>query len=93
MGVCVPEAVRPARVSLRRHIPAIRCSETRKHGEPRGFPGDRHPPMVPATILTAQVLPGTVPSHARQSAWRQHLPSPAATVADKLSGTEFRNIL
>ena len=93
MGMCVPEAVRPARVSLGRHIPAIRCAETRQHGEPGGFPGDRHPTMVPATILTAQVLPGTVPSHTRQPARPQHLPSPAATVADKLSGTEFRNTL
>jgi len=93
MGMCVPEA---AQAGARQPAPPHSCDPLLRNPpawRTRGFPNDRHPTMVPATILTAQVLPGTVPSYARQSARPQHLPSPAATVADKPFRTEFRNIL
>ncbi len=86
MGVHVPEAVMPVCANQGRHILAIRCDET------RGFPGDRHLTTVAAADLTALVLSGTGPGHARQSVLAQHSSSPAATVADKPSGKEFRNI-
>ena len=86
MGVYAPEAVMLVCANLGRHILAISCAET------RGSPGDRHLTMVAATDLTAQVLPGIVPGHARQSVRAQHSSSPAATVADKSFGREFRNI-
>lgn len=86
MGVHAPEAVMPVCANLGRHILAIHCAET------RGFPGDRPLAMVAAADLTALVLSGTGPGHARQSVRAQHSSSPAVTLADKPSGKEFRNI-